>query len=258
MRKFYAACVVLALGCSSSGSNPGNGAVDPASLDFCLEWANGVCRLAYLCVDAGAQDSAFHSRYGSSKDDCWQSVEKYCTSNQTGSQTFGPSCGAGKEVNDDLASACTESLETATCADWTAAPAGTCGSVCNVARNGGAGGSPGAGGSGSGGTGTGAAGMSSGGSGASTGSLSTPSEFCIAAQSATCDRIFECNAAAAAALFGTVADCKTTTTAECTTRDLCLGGYDATKAAGCMSELKGQTCQQLQGEVPAVCSEACK
>jgi len=44
----------------------GNGQVDPASLDFCLAWANGVCRLAYLCVDTASQDVAFHERYGTS------------------------------------------------------------------------------------------------------------------------------------------------------------------------------------------------
>ena len=125
MRKLGVAWLVLGLGlgCSSS-SDKGSAAVDPAAEDFCLQWANEVCRQAYLCTDASAQDAAFHSRYGASKDNCWEGLEQRCKSNQSGSSAFGPSCGPGKKVSTDLASACTQSLQLETCSVWSVAPAG--------------------------------------------------------------------------------------------------------------------------------------
>jgi len=268
--------LVLALaftsGCGGNGSDQGSASVDPATLDFCLHWANGVCRLAYLCVDASAQDAAFHARYGKSQDDCWQSVEKYCTSNQSGG--FGPGCGPGKKVNSTAANACTDDLDTDSCVDWAAAPGGACDAVCGTANTGGAGGT-GAGGTGAGGThagGTGAGGTGAGGTGvsgaggasvagssgnASTGSLATQREFCEVDQSVQCDRAFECFATAAAATFGTLAECKSLTISACATGDYCPSSYDATQAAGCVAATKAATCEQLQGDPPAVCTAAC-
>src|SRR5262245_25621215 len=100
MRKLGLAWLVLGLGlgCSSS-SDKGSAAVDPAAGEFCLDWANDVCRLAYLCVATTAQDAAFHARYGASQADCWEPLAKRCLSNQSGSDAFGPSCGPGKKLN---------------------------------------------------------------------------------------------------------------------------------------------------------------
>jgi len=252
-----AAVVVLAcaLGCGGSGSDRGSGTVDPASQDFCLHWANDVCRLAYLCVDAGAQDSAFHSRYGQSLDDCWQSVEKYCTSNQSGGQTFGPSCGAGKKVSTDLANLCTDSLEAETCASWTVAPAGACDAVCSAAGNTGVAGAPGIV---SGGAGTGAGGMGSGSGGTSNGALATAGEFCTTQQTVLCERIFECLPARGAADYGTLADCKTQVVSICSSASFCTMSYDASKARLCVAAAKAATCEQLMGAPPEVCTSACQ
>ena len=262
MRKLNSGGAVVllgfALGCSSS--DQGSAAVDPAAADFCLHWANDVCRLAYLCVDAGAQDSTFHSRYGQSLDDCWQSVEKHCTSNQSGSQTFGPSCGAGKKVNADVASVCTDSLEAASCAVWTAAPAGACDAVCSTGSSMGVAGGPGAGsgGAGTAGTSSGGAGSGSGGSGAGNGALATAREFCTAQQSVMCDRIFECTPAESAADYGTVADCKTKWASLCASTTVCTKSYDASKASACVAATKAATCAQLMGDPPEVCTSSCQ
>lgn len=265
MRSFYLFGVVLLLGCSS---DKGSAAVDPASEDFCLKWANDVCRLAYLCVDAGAQDAAFHSRYGASQDDCWQSVEKHCTSNQSGSSAFGPSCGPGKKVNDALANACTDGLESESCALWTPAPAGPCESVCSTTGNTGSAGGPatgsggtGAGGSGAGGSGgvhtsTGGSGTSAGASNTSTGPVTTSRQFCDVEQSLQCDRIFECEPQLAA-LLGTLADCKAAAASDCANGEYCPGGYDATKGPGCVTATKTATCAQLEGDPPEICTSAC-
>jgi len=255
----YSVVSLLALGCSSS-SDQGNAAVDPASQDFCLEWANGVCRLAYLCVDASAQDAAFHARYGNSKDGCWQSVEKFCTSNQTGSNTFGPSCGPGKKVNQELASACSLSLDAETCELWQAAPAGACTAVCSTPVQVTGAGGAGAGGSGNvitAGTGAGGSSNPSAGSGnTSTGSLPTAKDFCLAEESVQCDRVFEC-APEQASQLGTLADCKASSAADCASGELCANGYDAAKAARCVAATKAATCEQLMGNPPSDCLTAC-
>lgn len=130
MRKLILAGLAMFLAC---GGGSGGGPVDPAARDFCLEYSNGVCRLAYICVDAAAQDAAFHARYGASMDTCWMAINKLCVSNQTGSNTFGPSCGPGKTVNQASATTCNDDLFSTSCVDWTTAQAGAgCEEVCNV------------------------------------------------------------------------------------------------------------------------------
>jgi len=257
--------LVLSVACGSSGTGPGNPAVDPDALDFCLRWANDVCRMAYSCVAATAQDSAFHARYGKSMDDCWQSVEKYCTSNQSGSQTFGPSCGPGKKVDTTAASACADALETDTCAEWQAAPAGACDAVCSTSgASGGSGGmsSGGSGTAGSGASGTpGSGGSGTAGSGASTGgagSVATSTDFCNSQINVSCDRAFECDSASATAQFGTLAGCKALASIGCVGTDPCPGGYNATLAAACVAATKTATCAQLMGDPPTVCTSACQ
>ncbi|HEX2674829.1 MAG TPA: hypothetical protein VHM25_28330 [Polyangiaceae bacterium] len=253
----------LGLGCSSS-SDKGSTAVDPAAEDFCLQWANEVCRLAYLCVDAGAQDAAFHARYGASKDDCWEGLEPRCKSNQSGSSAFGPSCGPGKKVNTDLASACTQSLELETCAVWMVAPAGACDLACaTVGAGAGAGNAGGFGNvagfasvAGFGNTGGAGNAPGAGGSGTSTGSLSTSREFCEVEQSALCDRVFECKPTEAAQL-GTLADCKASAVQDCADYEFCPTGYDATKGPGCVTFTKTATCSELSSGMPEICKSAC-
>jgi hypothetical protein len=251
MRKLYLAGVVFGLACSSSGgSSNGTAAVDPAALDFCIQFGNEECRLAYLCVDSGSQDAAFHARFGKSQDDdCWQTVQKRCTSNQTGSDSFGPSCGPGKIVNPDSASACTDSLASESCADWTAAPAGACAAVCSTAAN--------TGGTGGTGASTGGTGASMGGTGGNPVSLTTDTDFCNAEQSVECDRVFECFATEAAAQFGNLAGCNAFAVSSCAASEPCPAGYDAIQAAGCLAATKTATCAQLTGDPPAVCTSAC-
>jgi len=266
MRKLGVVGLVLglALGCSSS-SDKGSAAVDPAAEDFCLKWANDVCRLAYLCVDAGAQDAAFHSRYGASKDNCWEGLEPRCKSNQSGSSAFGPSCGPGKKVNTDLASACTESLELETCAVWTVAPAGACDLACTTVNAGAGAGNAGGFGNvggfasvaGFGNTGGAGNAPGAGGSGTSTGALSTSRQFCEVEQSALCDRLFECKPTEAAAALGTLAGCKTSALQDCAAFEFCPAGYDASKGPSCVTFTKTATCAELSNGMPEVCSSAC-
>lgn len=256
MRKLGLAGLVLGLGlgCSSS-SDKGSATVDPAAEDFCLQWANDVCRLAYLCVDASAQDAAFHSRYGASKESCWEGLEPRCKSNQSGSSAFGPSCGPGKKVNDDLASACTQSLELETCAVWMVAPAGACDLACTAVSAGGGAGNAGGFGNVGGFTNAGGAGNSTSvGGGAA--SVSTSRQFCEAAQSALCDRIFECKPTEAAQL-GTLADCKAGVTQDCASFEFCPTGYDATKGSSCLATIKSAICTELMTK-PQVCKDACQ
>ncbi len=246
---------VAGMGCSSnSDSGQSGGTTDPASLDFCLHWANDVCRLAYQCADSAAQDTSFHARYGKTQDDCWQSIEPLCASNQSGAQAFGPSCGPGKHVNSAAANTCTDALESDACADWTAAPAGTCDTVCSAAvGNTGGGGS----GNGTGGAGSGGTANSSGGAPANPGSLATASDYCVAYNDTLCDRIFECDAAEAAALGGTVESCKSESAATCAGNP-CPAGYDATSAAACLAAAKNGPCSQFMSDPPAVCTAACQ
>ena len=55
MRRWVVLSLIAVSGCGD-GSKSG-GAVDPASLDACLAWSNGVCRLAFLCVDTPDRDA---------------------------------------------------------------------------------------------------------------------------------------------------------------------------------------------------------
>jgi hypothetical protein len=206
--------------------------------DFCLQWANGVCRLAYLCVDAAAQDAAFHARYGTSTDNCWQGLEKLCTSNQT---TFGPSCGPGKMVNQAAATTCTDRVDTQSCVDWMATPAGGCENVCGAAvtQDAGSGSDTGAG------------------SDAASGSLATATQFCNTEGALTCDRSFECDSAGSAMAFGNLAGCKGAIAALCSSGDPCPNGYNQTLASGCVAATRAATCQELMGPTPTVCTSAC-
>jgi hypothetical protein len=246
MRIYAFASLAITLGCSSSSSTSGTGSIDPAAQDFCLQWANDVCRLAYLCVDAASQDAAFHARYGTSLDNCWNGIEKLCTSNQSGSQTFGPSCGPGKKVDTTTAQACSDTLAAESCTEWTAAPAGACGGVCSASNSGGTGGS------GATGTGTGGA-TTVGGSG----SVATAVEYCSTSGNLTCDRAFECESAAATSQFGNLAGCKSLISAACGASDPCPSGYNATLGSACIAATKAATCQDLMGPAPDVCTSAC-
>lgn len=266
MRKLGVAWLVLGLGLGSgcSSSDKGGGAVDPAAQDFCLHWANEICRLAYLCTDASAQDAAFHARYGASIDTCWDGLDKRCESNQTGSGAFGPSCGAGKKVNADFESLCTSTLESEACEVWMLAPSPTvCELVCSTSGIGpGIGGSGNAGGLGNGTgnapNGGGGAGNApgTGGSGTTSGSLTTAEGFCEAFNNVMCDRTFECKPAEAAQ-NGTLADCKASIAPFCMSLDNFCPGYDATSAAGCVAAAKSATCTELEGDAPAVCNMTC-
>ena len=187
-------------------------------------------------MDASEQDDAFQARYGKSQDDCWQGVDEYCTSNQTGSETFVPSCGPGKQLNSDLASACIDSLASETCDEWPATPAGDCDSVCSSASN------PGSG-EGSGDT--------------SSDSTATARDFCKAVASSQCERLFDCKPAQADAVVD-VDECKAALGASCSNPSLCPGGYDAEKGAACVMATKTATCEELMGPAPEACSTACQ
>jgi hypothetical protein len=246
------------VGCGGSGSKKPAEKVDPASEGFCLDYANSVCRLAYLCTDATTQDAAFRARYGSSLDDCWQGIEKLCTSNQSGSTAFGPSCGPGKTVNAS-AMACTDGLQTQTCVEWRTTPAGTgCQGVCSAASAGGTTGTGGSSGTGSGGGNT-AGGTSGGGtSGGGTGTVNTGTAFCTVGGELQCERLFECEPDEAAAAFGNLAGCKTLIQTSCTAADPCPASFSASLASACITAITTATCTELMGPAPEICTSACE
>lgn len=267
---------LLVVGCGGGGSQQAAQKVDPASEDFCLEYANSVCRLAYLCTDESTQDAAFHARYGSSLDDCWQGIEKLCTSNQSASTAFGPSCGPGQSLN-ATAAACTDGLESQTCLEWQTTPAGTgCQGVCSSASGGGAGGTSGSGGTGAGGSGnagSGAGGGSSGGNagggagggssggnsgGSDGGPVNTATAFCTVGGGLQCERSFECDPDGSAAAFGNVAGCKAFVQASCTAENPCPTSFDASLASACLAAFKMATCAELMGPAPQTCEAACE
>ena len=260
MRKLYSVGILgvaaLLLGCSSDGSSKQNaGTVAPASLDFCIDWANDVCRLAYLCVDPSDQSSDFKSHFGSTTEACQQNLLSQCTSS---SSSFGPSCGGGKVADPDLAGLCTELLESEPCSTWTSVPAGPCNTVCGNGTNpggvGGAGGATGNPGSGSSGAPASSAGAPA------TGSLATSLDFCVALENVGCDRIFACEPDVAAAALGSVAACKTSLDATCASAEPCPGHYDASQAPACIAAAMTASCAELMssdGE-PAVCNSACE
>jgi hypothetical protein len=268
VRKLLITSVAIVLGCSSgNGGTKDAGPVDPAALGFCLHWANGVCRLAYLCTDAGSEDAAFHDRYGQSQENCWEGIEKLCTGNQS-SSPFGPTCGPGKVVNAASAQACADDLDTESCIAWKAAPAGACESVCGATSSLPAGGAGGAGGAatGMGGAATGMGGAATGigagagglgAAGASNGTLATPDAYCNASLPLACERAFECSPAAAAMRFGDLAMCKATVATFCSLGDFCPNGYGPDLAASCLAARKAATCQDLMGPAPMVCTSAC-
>lgn len=245
--------VVSVLGCSSTDKGSA-GPVDPAAQDFCLHWANEVCGLAYQCTAATAQDAAFHSRYGKSEDDCWEGLDKLCESNQTGSQTFGPSCGPGKKVNTTLSDGCFAGLDAQTCSVWSSAQDGPCDFVCDAPTNPGTG--AGGAGNGAGGGGAGTPGTPSAGA-TSTGSLSTVYDFCVQFQNVGCEREFECDPTGAMMAFASVAECKSSVPTFCSSVAACPGGYDANSAPGCLAAAKTATCAELNGDPPAVCTATC-
>ena len=238
--------------CGGGSPSGGTAAVDPESLDFCIHWGNAVCRLAYLCVNTASQDAAFHARYGSSMDDCWQGLQKVCTSNQAGAQTFGPSCGPGKVVNQTTAMTCTDNLESESCADWMNAQAGNCNGVCAAGSAGSVvpdGGAPSDGSS---------VVRTDSGSSQGTGSVATATAFCNTESNLNCDRAFECDPAGAALAFGNLAGCKGLAAALCASGDPCPNGFDANLASACVAATKAATCQELMGPTPAICTSVCK
>jgi len=255
MRALTFASVMVVVGCGGGGSNKAAEQVDPASQDFCLDYANSVCRSAYLCTDAAAQDAAFHARYGSSADECWQGVEKVCTTNQSGSSAIGPSCGPGKTPNAS-AMTCTDGLQTQSCVEWLATPAGTgCQGACSAASAGGTAGTAGGTGTGAGGSGgTSSGGTSSGGSG----TVTTGTEFCKVGGELQCERYFECDPSGSAAQFGNLAGCKAVVQTSCSMPDPCPDTFNASLASGCIAAIKAATCTELMGPAPEVCTTACE
>jgi hypothetical protein len=239
MRKCVVVSWMVLLGCGGGSSSA---PVDPASLDACLAWANGVCRLAYLCVDTAAQDAAFHARYGTGTDTCWEGLAKRCESNQAASGAFGPSCGPGKTVNQAALTLCQDDLESMTCADWTAAPAGGCESICGVTSS-----SPDAG--------------TKKDTGAGSGSVATQTEFCSSYGNLVCDRGFECDPAGSADTFGNIDGCRGLVTYACTSSgsSYCPGGYSSSLASACLADVRAASCTTVLGETaPPNCTSACK
>jgi len=239
MRKHVFVSWMLFVGCGGGSSAP----VDPASSDACLAWANGVCRMAYACVDTTSQDAAFRALYGTGSDTCWQGLSKRCESNQPTSSAFGPSCGPGKTVNQAALTLCLDSLESMACADWAAAPAGGCETICSGTSS-----NPDAGtkkDTGSGGS----------------GSVATQADFCSTYGNLVCDRGFECDPAGGASAFGSIDGCKGLVTYGCASNgsSYCPGGYSSSLAATCLADMRAASCTAIVGDsAPASCTSACE
>ena len=219
---------VMLAGCGGGSG----GQVDPASEDACLLWANGVCRLAYLCVDTAARDAAFLALFGPDSGNCFQGLLERCTSNQPASDAFGPSCGPGKTVNQSAVQTCDDNLMSLSCADWVTTPSGGCDSIC---------------------TGT----IKDAGSG----SAMTLDEFCRAFFSLACDRHFECDPIGSATDYGDLATCKSGFASQCASgSSVCPAGFDGSFAATCLAEYKTAPCGIVfsgASDIPS-CDSTCK
>ena len=232
--------LMLVVGCGGGSSSA---PVDPASLDACLAWANGVCRMAYLCVDSASQDAAFQALYGTGSDTCWDGLAKRCESNQPTGSAFGPSCGPGKTVNQAALTLCQDNLQSMTCADWEVAPAGGCETMCSATTSG-----PDAGTKKDSGTGGG-------------GSVATQAEFCATYGNLVCDRGFECDPAGGTAAFGSIDGCKGLIAFACSSAgsSYCPGGYSSSLAATCLVDVRAASCTSITGDTPpSSCDSACK
>jgi len=229
MRKSGLCALLILAGCGD-----GSGQVDPANEDACLLWANGVCRLAYLCVDSASRDAAFVALYGSSSDTCFQGLQKRCTSNQPAGNSFGPSCGPGKAVSQTSLQTCDNNLLSLSCADWQAAPAGGCEDICAPAR------------------------MDAGGGGPSM----ALTDFCVAFGKLGCERHFACDPSGSASTYGDLSACKATLTSECTSNSdaVCPAGFDGSFAATCLAEYAAASCAIVSmgaSQIPS-CDNTCK
>ena len=219
--------LVLLVGCGG-----GDGQIDPASEDACLLWANGVCRLAYLCVDTASRDAAYLAMFGPDSDNCFQGLLKRCTSNQPASDSFGPSCGPGKTVNQTALQSCDSNLMSLSCVAWATARAGGCENICA------------------------AAGKDAGG-----GAAIALAEFCAAFGSLGCDRHFECDATGSATTYGDLSTCRSRLAGQCTSgTPLCSNGFDGSYAATCLAEYKTASCALVFAGASqlASCNSTCK
>jgi hypothetical protein len=251
MHKLGLVSTLMIVGCGGGGGS--SAPVDPASLDACLAWTNGVCRMAYLCVDTAAQDAAFQALYGNGSDTCYDVLPKRCESNQPAGNTFGPSCGPGKIVNQAALATCTANLDSMSCTEWTTAPTGGCENICGGTSSSpdagaklDAGSIPDAGTSGN-------------------GSVATQTDFCSASGSLACDRGFECDPAGSAGTFGSVAGCKGLIAYACASggSTYCPNGYTPSLAPTCLADMGSAPCSLVTGggsvfdSVPS-CGSACK
>jgi hypothetical protein len=242
MRRWVVLALIAVSGCGGDGSKSG-GAVDPASLDACLAWSNGVCRLAFLCVDTPARDAVFLGRYGADTDACFNKLMARCQANQSG-DVFGPSCGPGKVVNQAALQICQDDLDTLLCTDWTASQAGNCLGIC-----GGSSGNPGTGG-GMGGAAGGGGGGAGGGGGS--GSVSNPADYCLTGGYLTCDRGVACDPST-----GPVDGCRAFFELLCPGAT-CSSTFNQQAAASCIAALQTASCDViLNGPNPAVCDTVC-
>jgi len=228
MRKPGILVLVIVAGCDGGGG----GGVDPASEDACLLWANGVCRLAYLCVDTAARDAAFLALFGPDSDNCFQGLLDRCTSNQPAGDAFGPSCGPGKTVNQSAVQTCEDNLMSLSCVDWVTTPSGGCDSMCTGTIK-----------------------------DAGGGSAMTLDEFCRAFGSLACDRHFECDPIGSATDYGDLATCKSGFASQCASgSSVCPAGFDGSFAATCLAEYKTATCGIVftgAADIPS-CDSTCK
>jgi hypothetical protein len=227
MRKVVLAGLIAVAGCGS-GKNDGSTMIDPAAQGACLDWANGVCRLAYLCVDEASRDAAFQARFGTDSEACWMGLLNRCQSNQAGATAFGPSCGPGKTVNQAAAATCRTDLETLACTDWLVTPAGNCGGICTMTT-----GTPDGGG----------------------GTVTTAIEYCQQSTALLCDRVGECDPTSLDPLGG-VAGCKAFFLVLCDDPGLCPGGFNAGPVPACLNEIRAATCTVIND--PAATFPSCE
>ena len=233
MRRWLVALALI--GVSGCGGGSKGGAVDPGALDACLAWSNGVCRLAFLCVDdPAAQDAAFKAHYGADMDACFTKLMARCQSNQSGSDVFGPSCGPGKVVNQTAVQTCKDNLDTLSCVDWMTGQDGNCGGICGTSS-----GNPDAGGGGmDGGGGTGPA---------------TPYDFCIASGNVTCDRGVVCDPSS-----GITAEYCKSVIAQLCVGITCTTAYNQQAGGQCIAALQSASCDViLNGPNPPSCDTSC-
>lgn len=100
------------------------------------------------------------------------------------------------------------------------------------------------------------------GCGGSSNNTSDPVAACKSVFTTVCNKLFQCNAAGAAQLYGNASTCASTLSTGCTsTNASCPSGksYNASAASSCINDYGNESCTDVtNGVTPASCNNVCQ